>query len=240
MLQIEPSTSVATWGPTLVVAPHPDDEALGCGGAIALLRRAGCPVRVLVMSDGTQSHPCSRRYPAPALRALREAESLAGLAILGVPPEAVTFLGLQDRAVPTPASADFSAVVTRCRAALAAEAVAPRTILLPWRRDPHPDHRATWQVVRAAVAHWRPAPRLLEYPIWLWELDEPGAAPLPGEVVAWRLDVGDGLAHKAEAIASHRSQTTGLIDDDPTGFQLTPAMLAHFARPWELFLEGRR
>ena len=27
----------------------------------------------------------------------------------------------------------------------------PQTILLPWRRDPHPDHRATWQIVSAAV-----------------------------------------------------------------------------------------
>ncbi|MHC5832664.1 MAG: PIG-L deacetylase family protein, partial [Nostoc sp.] len=43
--------------PILIVAPHPDDETLGCGGAIALLRSLNCHVQVLVISDGTLSHP---------------------------------------------------------------------------------------------------------------------------------------------------------------------------------------
>lgn len=46
-----PITALANY-PTLIVAPHPDDESLGCGGAIALLRQLGGAVKVLVVSDG--------------------------------------------------------------------------------------------------------------------------------------------------------------------------------------------
>jgi hypothetical protein len=42
---------------------------------------------------------------------------------------------------------------------------------------------------------------------------------------------------KQRAIAAYRSQTTSLIDDDPTGFCLSPQMLSNFARPWEVYLE---
>ena len=36
----------------LVVAPHPDDESLGCGGTIANYTRGGSTVALLVISDG--------------------------------------------------------------------------------------------------------------------------------------------------------------------------------------------
>lgn len=227
---------VREWGPTLVVAPHPDDEALGCGGAIALLRRAGVPVQVVVVSDGGMSHPRSKRYPRAALRALRESESVAGLAALGVDASAVSFLRLPDGAVPAAGDVGFDEAAARCRTAFAAIAAAPETVLAPWRRDPHRDHRAAWDLVVAAVAGAR-RPRLLEYPVWLWERGEPRDAPLEGEARAWRLDIEAVLQLKSAAIAAHRSQTTGLVDG-PDGFRLGSAMLARFGRPWELYLEG--
>ena len=60
---------------------------------------------------------------------------------------------------------------------------------------------------------------------------------LAGEVAAWRLDVRAVLPLKEVAIAAHRSQTTDLIADDSDGFRLLPHVLAHFTRPWEIFLE---
>ncbi|MFM8478219.1 MAG: PIG-L deacetylase family protein, partial [Planctomycetaceae bacterium] len=39
-------------GPVLVIAAHPDDEVLGCGGAIALHRDAGDPVTVVIATRG--------------------------------------------------------------------------------------------------------------------------------------------------------------------------------------------
>ena len=71
--------ALASFGRTLVVAPHQDDESLGCGGAIALLRELGHPVHALFVTDGSMSHPTSLRYPAPKLSQLREQEALAAL-----------------------------------------------------------------------------------------------------------------------------------------------------------------
>ncbi len=235
-LPLLPATAVTSFGPTLVIAPHQDDESLGCGGAIALLRRAGIPVAVLFVSDGTGSHPNSRAYPPQRLRDTRETEALAALGLLGVSAASAIFLRLPDTAVPRPGQADFVATAARVGAAL--DRTAPQTILLPWRRDPHCDHRAAWELVHAALVGRATRPRLLEYPIWVWELAGVGDLPLSGEVTGWRLAIDAVLPRKAAAIAAHRSQTTALIDDDPNGFRLLPDVLAHFADPWEIFLES--
>lgn len=125
----------------LIVAPHPDDETLGCGGAIALLRSIGCDVSVLVVSDGTLSHPNSKKYPPLALRELRESETIAALAILGVEAKAITFLRLPDGAVANN-NPDLSSYLTQ---------VAPEIVFLPLRYDPHPDHRASFELVSNAL-----------------------------------------------------------------------------------------
>lgn len=234
-LPLRSESTVTEFGSTLVVAPHPDDESLGCGGAIALLRSVGCAVQVLVISDGTLSHPRSRRYPAPALRALREAETQLALSILGVDPGAVTFLRLQDGSIPTSEAVGFEQTVSACRKYLVKRA--PKTIFLPWRWDPHPDHRATWQLIRTALMCLQLSPHLIEYPIWDWDPEQRGILPQSDAVTGWRLDISSVLELKLRAIAAYRSQTTNLINDDPDGFRLTPEMLTNFAQPWEVYLE---
>lgn len=221
-------------GAALVVAPHPDDETLGCGGAIALLRAVGYPVFVLVISDGTLSHPRSIKYPASRLQSLRQAETLEALSILGVEASETTFLQLQDGSIPTLESAGLEEAVERCRTYL--ENLRPETIFLPWRSDPHPDHRATWRLIRTAIVDLNYSPRILEYPIWDWDPAQQRDSTFE-QVVGWRLDIQAVLPTKLKAIAAYRSQTTNLIDDDPEGFQLTSDMLANFTRPWEVYLE---
>src|SRR4029079_2768884 len=60
----------------VVVAPHPDDESLGCGGLIAAATADGIPVRIVVVSDGAGSHPNSVAYPPAPLRLLRGSQTL--------------------------------------------------------------------------------------------------------------------------------------------------------------------
>ena len=99
-----PAAGLTEWigdGGVVIVAPHPDDESLGCGALIAEAVGAGRPVRIVFLSDGTGSHPNSRRYPAARLRALREGEAQAAAAALGLAPAHIEFLRLPDRAVPS-------------------------------------------------------------------------------------------------------------------------------------------
>ena len=236
-LSLRPPDAVQAFGATLVIAPHPDDESLGCGGALALLARLGADVRVLFMSDGTGSHPNSPSYPAPRLAALREAEAHAALTALGLDASVAHFLRLKDTRVPFQRDSDFSAAVWRCRAEI--EAFGPTTLLFPWRRDPHCDHEASWQIVQAAVKAWPSKLRMIEYPVWIWEHLASDNVPLGTDMTAWRLDVRDVLEQKRAAIEAHRSQVSSLISDDPEGFRLAPSMISHFLKPWEVYLESR-
>src|SRR5690349_1462027 len=85
-LPLLPTETVESFGRTLVVAPHADDESLGCGGTIATMCARGLPVHVLFVSDSAGSHPNSRDYPEARLRELREQEAGDALAALGAAP----------------------------------------------------------------------------------------------------------------------------------------------------------
>jgi LmbE family N-acetylglucosaminyl deacetylase len=228
-----PWQSLHSAEPVLIVAPHPDDETLGCGGAIALLCAHHYPVWVLVITDGTQSHPRSRKYPALALQQLREQETRTAISKLGVISDAVTFLLLPDGELTT--AIGLPANQTLCREYL--NKIAPKTIFLPWRYDPHPDHRATWELVTSAIADCGITAKLIEYPIWDWDIQQSKQLPNANQISSWRLDIQPVLDLKQQAIVAYASQITNLIDDDPEGFRLTPAMLAHFAQPWEVYFE---
>ncbi len=234
---LRPAAFAATLGPTVVIVPHPDDESLGCGGLLALLRRAGQPVSVALVSDGTMSHPGSAVFSAPARRAVREGELRHALALLGVPTEPL-LLRLPDGAVPAgPARPGFAEAAGRLREFLVE--TRPATVLLPWRRDPHPDHRASYQLAQAALAGLPAAPRQLEYVVWAWQRAAPADLPQPADRVAgFRLAIDAVLPQKLRAIAAHRSQVApGVFTDDAAGFLLADDMLARFRQPFEVFFE---
>ena len=220
--------------PALVVAPHPDDECLGCGGAIALLRSGRHQVQVLVMSDGTKSHPNSINYPTLRLKQLRESETLAAMAQLDVSESYITFMQMPDGAIPNAESIDFETSVNECQTYLMS--VNPKIIFVPYRCDPHPDHRATWEIFQAAIQRSGLSPRWLEYPIWDWDPAQRQNHTLNG-IKTWRLDISEVVELKQQAIAFYRSQISNLIDDDPGGFRLTSEMLNKLCQPLEIYFE---
>lgn len=214
----------------VVVAPHPDDESLGCGGLIAACRAAGLPVAIVIVSDGAASHPNSRRYAPPRLAELREQEAIDAAVELRVAAADVHFLRLPDGAVPTGGHDAAKAVERIAELVGAADVMA-----VTWRHDPHCDHKASFGLARAAARRLSGV-SLWEYPIWGLTLTP--QTPLTAEpLTGVRVRVEDYLRAKRRAVAAHASQTTDLITDDPKGFRLTPSMLGLFDTPFEIFLK---
>ena len=112
-IPVAPEQCVTGFGTTLIVAPHADDESLGCGGMISLLRKYDQDVYILLLSDGTMSHPGSKEYLAEKLRELREHELIEASAALGVPVENIIFCRYQDRNVPCTGDDKFDSAVNK-------------------------------------------------------------------------------------------------------------------------------
>jgi LmbE family N-acetylglucosaminyl deacetylase len=145
---------------TLVFAPHPDDEVLGCGGTIVLKVRSGAAVQVVIMTDGRASH-AHLIAPSELIR-IREEEARGAALRLGLPTEAYRFLGFEDHALAT----HGKAASLKVREVL--EGFRPDEIYVPHARDSLSDHVATNSIVRAALAGYSRPVTVFEYPVWLW------------------------------------------------------------------------
>ena len=225
-----PLHAVTGGRPVLILAPHADDESLGCGGLIAASVAEGVLPLVLILTDGSQSHPNSRSFHPARLVATREQEARDAAAALGLPAHRLQFLRLPDAAAPTSGPA-FDHAVQAIQEAAAR--IGADTILTPWEHDPHCDHEAAHLMAEAA-SQTVPAKRWA-YPVWGWTLPDDHLlhGPAPAGV---RLDTTEFMPRKRQAIMSHATQYSDLIQDDPDGFRLPSSLLAVFDRPYETFI----
>jgi LmbE family N-acetylglucosaminyl deacetylase len=210
----------------LILAPHADDESLGCGGLITACCERGLQPVVAILTDGAASHPGSRQYPPERLRQLRAEEAREAVTRLGLATENLVFLNYPDTALPTSrAVSERVAKIARNRGC--------SVMLAPWLHDPHCDHEAAAILAREAARLSQC--RLLSYPIWGWLLppDQPLAV---NRVEGYKLPIAAHLQTKRSAVAAHASQYSTLINDSPEGFRLPPELLAVFERPYEVFL----
>lgn len=226
---------VREFGRTLIVAPQPDAESLGCGGLLALLAKHQQPCEVIFLGDGSSSHQNSPSFPPPVLVKLRRYEALMALAELGLDKSAARFMNLPDGALPRMNEANFSETAEDLCHHM--QAFRPDTVVIPWRRDPTGDHRAAHELARSATGALGYYPRILEYPIWSRLGSSPRDAPHPGEMIAWRIDTTSVQSIKLRAISAHLTQVGNVVDDDPEGFHLHPHMLKPFLQPYDVFLE---
>ena len=146
---------------TLVLAPHPDDEALGCGGTIAVKRGARAKVTVCFATDGEQSSR-SRTLGAPKIATKRRQEALAACGALGVGADDVRFFAFGDGNLGR-AGADLAATI-----AGVIDEIEPAELLIPTEIDWHEDHRALAAAALVAVEHSSVSPSILAYPVWFW------------------------------------------------------------------------
>lgn len=113
------------------MAPHPDDEVLGCGGTIARLTNKGVKVHVIVMTKGT-----SPRFDSKLVENIR-AETLRAHKMLGI--ERTHFLDLPAAEMDKLAQADVNAVLGNC-----IDQIQPDLLFVPFVGDIHVDHQITF------------------------------------------------------------------------------------------------
>lgn len=143
-----------------MLAPHPDDESLGCGGLVALLRHAGTDVRIVFITDGAASHP---GYTATSLALRRREEAINAASILGVDEDAVVFLDLPDAGLTQRMSDAVDLLVGEFGA------FEPDQLVVPDALEPNHDHAATFQAASRAVRLTGRTVRALTFPVWLWD-----------------------------------------------------------------------
>ncbi len=199
----------------LIVAPHPDDETIGCAGLILRLRRRGARVDIVIVTDGGASHRGSAAFPRARLVATRAREARRAAMLLGVSAARLHLLAHPDGGLdtlPRSARTRLARQLARFRADLVA---------MPLPDDAHPDHRDT-----AAACHRRHGwARRVGYGVW------PGRG---GGRATHALPLKADLSRKRTALAAHATQL-GRITDDPTGFTIDAATRRRFLRPQERY-----
>lgn len=154
-------TEPTTTRTALILAPHPDDETLGCGATISRKRSANTEVHLAIATDGRHSHQSEALTPQ-ALAELRRAELEQAAERLGVPQSAIHWLGFEDGTL-----IEHQPLLTRRILDLLIE-LEPQECYVTSAEEPHSDHATIGLAARRAVAEL-PGTELFEYPIWLWD-----------------------------------------------------------------------
>ena len=168
----------------LVVAPHPDDESIGCGGAIATHADAGDRVTVVWLTSGGAG--VGSTDPARA-REIRETEAVAAAGLLGLTGH--IFLGLPD--------GDLGSEVTAATTAIAGlvDRIRPGVVYAPHELENHPDHVAAFHATEVAMTAAPSGGVLHCYEVW---------TPLTWFDVV--LPIDGQMGRKLEAVGCYRSQ----------------------------------
>lgn len=185
----------------LVLAPHPDDDVLGCGGTMAAIVARGGDVQVAIVTRGQEP----RFAPAQVERVA--AEAMQAHRMLGV--TRTHLLGLPAAELDRVAQADLNAAI----AGVVAE-VAPDTLFIPFVGDLHIDHRLIFEAALVAAR-----PRGASYPrrILAYETVSETNWSAPTLAPAFHpnvfIDISDHLEVKLRAFACFASQCQAFPDE---------------------------
>jgi len=209
----------ASFKSVVVLAPHPDDETIGCFALITQLRRRGVSVRVIVVTNGAASHRSSNRFPKARLIKMRQRETERVMQLAGVSKSHITFLNLPDGGMGDLTRKHMQHLRRHFQKHFSVDAV-----FGPSAAEAHPDHCAVYRYWKRA---FKARPRYFAYMVWpQFPLAKRGRAPT--------ITVRIARLQKRKAIEMYRSQT-GAITDDPDGFSINRFDLYRFSNPAEGF-----
>ncbi len=197
----------------IVFSPHQDDETIGCGGMIALKRSQRIPVKVVFLTDGRFGSKPDWVKPENVIQ-YRQEEANNALNTLGIEPSQRQFLGETDGSLAQLSPEKRNLLIAQLVEII--QSFEPQEVYVPHHHDGHPDHEATYSLVRSAIETLQMDIELLQYPIWmLWRSPLSSYEYLQKNTNAYRLFLGDFKEKKQQAIASYKSQTPNL----PTSFK---------------------
>lgn len=169
----------------LVIAPHPDDEAIGCGGTLCNHAARGARITVVFLTSGELG---LQRLPREQAWKTRETEANKAGKILGI--ASADFLRLPDGSV----GDHITNGAKLLRRILKREK--PDLIYLPHAQEWHSDHKAALPIVRAAIRRGGiPAPTIRAYEVWT-PISEPHHVE----------NITQMMPRKLRAVRAHRSQ----------------------------------
>ena len=219
------STLVAPGHRAVIIAPHPDDEVLGCGGLLQQLAALGRSIQIISVTDGSASHPGSRTWSCQRLSVVRPQESVEALHRLGLPLHSLQWIrgGFSDSAVATEEK--------RLSEFLQRYLRPDDVVFSPWSEDGHSDHeavgRASAQAARAVGATFH------ELPIWTWHWASPEDSQIPWQRARKLPLDARTVARKRHATHAFASQLQG---DPEIGLApvLAPYVLERLLQPFEV------
>ena len=179
----------------LVLAPHPDDEVLGCGGTIARLAAEGAEVFVVIVTKGDDA------MFDPEFIAQGRREALAAHKLLGV--RQTLFLeGFPAARLDTVGHAQLNAALGRVMSD-----IKPHLLFTPFNGDLHLDHRLVFESA-LVVARPHAAPQLEALYAYETLSETNWNAPLltPGFMPNTFYDISAHLETKLAAMAAYASQ----------------------------------
>lgn len=143
----------------LILAPHPDDEVMGCGGLIQRLCNQGIPPHVIILTGGGQSHSACCHLSESVIKEERRTMASQILQKLGLP---IDHLHLLDS--PDGASSPYHGEMQKLQN-LVAE-IQPAAVFIPHHGEGWPDHLVCRELVERMPSLGAAA--IYEYCVWLW------------------------------------------------------------------------
>lgn len=178
-------------GRVLVISPHPDDEAIGCGGTIRKHVRRGDEVRVIFLTSGEAGG--HGRSPEDTRR-LREIEAHDAALLLGL--KAIEFWRQPDKHLRATRE-----ILARLRRAVLE--FRPSLMYVTHQREMHSDHQAAFRIVERTVAGLgEKKPAVLLYEVWTSLQD-----------IHRVEDISDVMEEKLAAVRAYRTQCAAMRFD---------------------------
>lgn len=215
----------------LVIAPHPDDEALGCGSLIGQAVREGKALKIVILTRGenlASNHTMSKEV----LTERRHDLTLRSNASLGVRPDDIIVLDYKDGKV----SLDDAEQTALLQEVI--ERFAPQQVFVTSTYDEFPDHQNALRITRHILdglwGEGQVRPQLYEYLVWFWFFFHLRNVPQLFGRRVWHLPVDRDS--KKEALRIYLDET----DEHGTyvSGKLPPEMISALMGRKEYYLEG--